>query len=95
VATDSHSRNTGSWSLKERRKASDFKKLVIAQGNIVNTAHVRDREEEEISLYDMVAIYVVLTRHSLYFFRRRRELQLLFDLLRLPLRFTLKDGSKI
>ena len=52
----------GSWSLKERRKASNCKKLVIAHGGIANAAHVRNREEEESTLYAVVAIYMVLTR---------------------------------
>jgi len=105
--------------LKERRKSSDFQKLVVAQGGIVNAAHPRDREEEEAILYDMAAIYMVLTRvghvtvprqlavsidfichvpdycADLYRFRRRHELQHLYDLLKLPLRFTLKDGSHV
>jgi len=29
-----------SWSLKERRKTSNYKKLVIAQGGIANAVHV-------------------------------------------------------
>ena len=48
--------------MKERRKALNYKKLVIAQGGIANAKHVRNREEEESTLYDMVAIFMVLTR---------------------------------
>ena len=48
--------------MKERRKASNCKKLVIAQGGIANAVHVRNREEEESTLYDVVAIFMVLTR---------------------------------
>jgi hypothetical protein len=62
LLSSGHTRNVGSWSCRERKKARIWFRLIRFQANIAHAANAQDREEEDEILFDMIKIYMVMTR---------------------------------
>ena len=57
-----HSRNVGSWSLKERKKAAKWLRMIKVQMRVVIHSSFEHSDEEEQILLDMLGVYLVMTR---------------------------------